>query len=85
MFHEKLSRKVLRGSEYYLELRDRTMNQFINALAHDPEKPAAHLIRGVQRFSARIMRKQQTKARSSRFRRRPRGELGGAKEVAIPA
>jgi hypothetical protein len=28
-------------------------------LAHDPEKPAPHLMRGVQRFSEKIMRKQE--------------------------
>jgi hypothetical protein len=32
------------------------------ALEHDPEKPAPDLIRGVQRFSEKIMLKQEAKA-----------------------
>ena len=33
------------------------LNEIAGGVAHDPEKPAPHLMRGVQRFSGNIMRK----------------------------
>jgi hypothetical protein len=36
------------------------LHELSRRLAHDPEKPAPHLMRGVQRFSEKIMRKQKS-------------------------
>jgi hypothetical protein len=40
-----------------------TTAKAINALTHDPEKACPDLMRGVQRFSEKIMRKQESRAR----------------------